>query len=122
MSDQKKVLVVDDDPDILETVRFCMEEAGYDVVESADGLDALQKVETESPDLIVLDVMLPGKSGFMVCWSLKNNEKFRDIPVIMLTAKSQPIDKVLGRQTQANEYLTKPFDIDELVDLVGKHI
>ena len=108
----EKVLVVDDETSINELIKLDLEFEGY-VVESAyDGLEALEKVESFNPDLIVLDVMLPKMNGFDVC---KEVNRERSIPVILLTAKTDVIDKVLGLELGADDYLTKPFDNRELL-------
>jgi len=118
----KKVLVVDDEIDLLETVRFPLELEGYTVLVSQNGEDALHQARHEKPDLILLDVMLPKLDGYKVCRLLKFDEKYRHIPILMMTAKTQQKDKTLGLETGANEYITKPFDVDALVEKVKSYL
>lgn len=107
--DRKKVMIVDDEAHIVELVRVCLEDTDYEIIEAYDGLEALDKVFNEKPDLILLDIMLPKMDGYEVCKNLKAKEDTRSIPVVMLTAKGQEVDKVKGFQSGADSYLTKPF-------------
>ncbi|XWX60332.1 response regulator transcription factor [Desulfitobacterium sp. AusDCA] len=109
------ILVVDDEEPIQELLKFNLENEGYNVLIAFDGPAALKIVEEKRPDLIVLDVMLPGMDGLEVCNQLRQNPKLRDLPVIMLTAKGEEIDKVLGLELGADDYLTKPFSPRELL-------
>ena len=109
------ILVVDDEEPIQELLRFNLEKAGYLVCVAKDGQEVLDRVEKEQPDLIVLDVMLPGMDGLEVCQRLRLNPKFQQIPIIMLTAKGEEIDKVLGLEIGADDYMTKPFSPRELL-------
>lgn len=115
---QKKILLIDDEFDLVETVRFPLEMEGYKVMVSYNGEDGLNKARSENPDLIILDLMLPKLDGYKVCRLLKFDERYKHIPIIMLTAKTQEKDKILGMETGANEYLTKPFEIDELINKI----
>lgn len=115
---KKKILVVDDEEDILSMVRMRLEATGYEVVTAGDGNTAYDKAKTECPDLIVLDLSLPGMDGYNVCRLLKFDEKYRYIPVIMLTAKSQQEDKEWGAKVGADLYMTKPFEAKELLDRI----
>ncbi len=119
---QKKILVVDDEVDLVETIRFPLEMEGFNVLVSYNGEDALNQARKEKPDLILLDLMLPKLDGYKVCRLLKFDEKYKDIPILMLTAKTQEKDKLLGKETGANEYITKPFDIDELMKKVKAYL
>jgi DNA-binding response OmpR family regulator len=119
---QKKILVVDDEPDLVETVRFPLEMEGFHVLVSYNGEDALNQARKENPDLILLDLMLPKLDGYKVCRLLKFDERYKHIPILMLTAKTQEKDKILGKETGANEYITKPFDIDELMEKVKSYL
>lgn len=110
-----KILVVDDEPDALELVEFNLKAAGYEVVTAADGEEGLKKARTASPALILLDVMLPEIDGMEVCKLLKRDPATAAIPVIMLTAKGAEIDRVLGLELGADDYVTKPFSPRELV-------
>lgn len=107
--DKKKILIVDDEAHIVELVRVCLEDSDYEIVEAYDGAEALNKARQEKPDLILLDIMLPKMDGYEVCKNLKHSEDTRHIPVVMLTAKGQEVDKVKGFQSGADAYMTKPF-------------
>ncbi|MDR3600630.1 MAG: response regulator transcription factor [Desulfosporosinus sp.] len=109
------ILVVDDEEPILELLRFNLEKEGYQVCVAKDGQEALERVEKEQPDLLVLDVMLPGMDGLEVCRILRLNPRFQQIPIIMLTAKGEEIDTVLGLELGADDYMTKPFSPRELL-------
>jgi len=119
---QKKILVVDDEADLVETVRFPLEMEGFNVLVSYNGEDALNQARKEKPDLILLDLMLPKLDGYKVCRLLKFDEKYKHIPILMLTAKTQEKDKLLGKETGADEYITKPFDIDDLMKRVKAYL
>jgi len=119
---QKKILVVDDEADLVETVRFPLELEGFNVLVSYNGEDALNQARKENPDLILLDLMLPKLDGYKVCRLLKFDERYKHIPILMLTAKTQEKDKLLGKETGADEYITKPFDIDELMKRVKAYL
>jgi DNA-binding response OmpR family regulator len=119
---QKKILVVDDEVDLVETIRFPLEMEGFNVLVSYNGEDALNQARKEKPDLILLDLMLPKLDGYKVCRLLKFDERYKHIPILMLTAKTQEKDKLLGKETGANEYITKPFDIDELMKKVKVYL
>lgn len=112
---KKKILVVDDEPHIVELVRFNLEASGFKVIEAMDGQKAIELAQSENPDLILLDLMLPGTDGLEVCRFLRQQKSTREIPIIMLTAKSEEIDKVLGLEIGADDYITKPFSPRELV-------
>jgi two-component system alkaline phosphatase synthesis response regulator PhoP len=118
----KKILIVDDEVDLVETVRFPLEMEGFNVLVSYNGEDALNKARKESPDLIILDLMLPKLDGYKVCRLLKFDEKYKHIPILMLTAKTQEKDKILGMETGADEYITKPFEMDELLEKVKTYL
>jgi len=116
----KKILAVDDEKHIVRLVQVNLERAGYEVVTANDGKEALEKVESEKPDLLVLDVMMPYMDGFEVLQSLRRNPGTRDIPVIMLTAKAQDADVFKGWQSGVDCYLTKPFNPMELLAFVKR--
>jgi DNA-binding response OmpR family regulator len=118
----KKILVVDDEVDLVETVRFPLKMEGFDVLVSYNGEDALNQARKESPDLIILDLMLPKLDGYKVCRLLKFDERYKHIPILMLTAKTQEKDKTLGMETGANEYITKPFEMDYLMEKVKAYL
>ncbi|MBC5805288.1 MAG: DNA-binding response regulator [Candidatus Eremiobacter antarcticus] len=114
-----KILVVDDEAAILQTLRYNLERNGYDVCTAGDGRQALSVAESEKPDLIVLDVMLPQLDGIAVCREIRRSSS---VPILMLTAKDQEIDKVLGLEIGADDYITKPFSIYELLARVKAHL
>src|SRR6266704_365498 len=116
----KKILAVDDERHIVRLVEVNLARAGYQVVTAFDGREALQKVESEKPDLVVLDVMMPFMDGFEVLRNLKANPETADIPVIMLTAKAQDADVFRGWQSGVDCYLTKPFNPMELISFVKR--
>jgi len=118
----KKILIVDDEADLVETVRFPLEMEGYHVLVSYNGEDALNQARKEKPDLILLDLMLPKLDGYKVCRLLKFDDRYKHIPILMLTAKTQEKDKALGMETGANEYITKPFEIDHLIKKVKAYL
>ncbi|MFS4582777.1 response regulator [Phaeobacter sp. C3_T13_0] len=107
-----RILVVDDDPDILEMTGFAVQKAGYETLFASDGLDALDTNQQERPDLIVLDIGLPEKDGLEVCREIR---KFSDVPILFLTARDDEIDRIVGLELGADDYLTKPFSPRELV-------
>src|ERR1700722_7888118 len=108
----KKILVVDDESAILQTLRFNLERSGYTVVTASDGRSAVAMAQREAPDLVVLDIMLPVLDGVEAC---KEIRKFSSVPIIMLTAKDQEIDKVLALELGADDYVTKPFALHEFL-------
>lgn len=112
---QKKILVVDDEKDIVELIAYNLEQEGFTVLRAYDGQAAWKTVKTEKPDLVVLDLMLPGISGLDVCKLIRRHTETENLPVIMLTAKSDQIDKILGLELGADDYMTKPFSVRELI-------
>src|SRR5271163_1222717 len=115
-----RILVVDDEPEAVELIEFNLKQSGYTVNTAGDGAEALKKARSQTPDLIVLDVMLPEMDGFEICKSLRLDSGTAKIPIIMLTAKAAEIDRVLGLELGADDYLTKPFSPRELVLRVKK--
>lgn len=111
---RQTILVVDDEPDIVEIIQYNLEKSGFDVIVAADGPAALKKARDETPDLIVLDLMLPGLEGTDVCRILKQEERTRSIPILMLTAKSEEIDRIIGLELGADDYVVKPFSPREI--------
>src|SRR6267143_83624 len=112
---KSRILVVDDEPDAIELIAFNLKAAGYDVTSAADGDEALKKARAVLPHLIILDLMLPGVDGLAVCKQLRRDERTAPIPIIMLTAKAAEIDRVLGLELGADDYVTKPFSPRELI-------
>ena len=112
---EEKILVIDDEENILELIRFNLENNGYKVLLASNGLDAIKLVKSESPQLVLLDLMLPGMDGYQVCKEIRRDNAISNIPIIMITAKGEEIDKVLGLELGADDYITKPFSIRELI-------
>jgi DNA-binding response OmpR family regulator len=113
----KRILLVEDDPSLLRAVSYILEKEGYEVLTATNGLDGLTKAKGENPDLLILDVMLPGIDGYEVCHRLRAEPQTAQLPILMLSAKGQAADRATGLQVGANEYLTKP--VERLV-LLGK--
>ena len=111
----KKVYIVDDEPDISELVAVNLEKSGFSALQFEKGETFFQKLVEEIPDLIILDIMLPDSDGFEICKQLKSNEQYSHIPIIMLSAKGAELEKVLGLEIGADDYVTKPFSPRELV-------
>ncbi len=109
-----KILVVDDEPDALELIEFNLKAAGYEVITAADGAEAVKKARAAAPDLILLDLMLPEIDGLEVCKILRRDANTAATPIIMLTAKAAEIDRILGLELGADDYVTKPFSPREL--------
>src|SRR5436190_4384395 len=112
---KQKILVVDDEPDALELISFNLKGAGYEVLTAEDGNSALRKARARKPDLILLDLMIPEVDGLEVCKILRRDPETSAIPIIMLTAKAGELDRILGLELGANDYITKPFSPRELV-------
>jgi DNA-binding response OmpR family regulator len=112
---KSKILVVDDEPEAIELLEFNLRQSGFDVISARDGGEALKKARTENPHLIVLDLMMPEVDGLEACRVLKRNADTARIPVIMLTAKAAEVDRVVGLELGADDYVTKPFSPRELV-------
>jgi two-component system, OmpR family, alkaline phosphatase synthesis response regulator PhoP len=110
-----RIMVVDDETYIVELVKFNLEKEGFQVVVAYDGLSAMELVKSEVPDLIILDIMLPKMDGLEVCQALKRDSSYQTIPIIMLTARAEEIDTVLGLELGADDYIKKPFSPRELI-------
>jgi len=115
-----KVLVVDDEPDVLTLTKLILEGAGISVITASNGKEALQKAEDEKPNLILLDVVMPGKSGFEVCKILKSQPQTRSIPVIIFTVLNRDVDRTLSVEAGADDFLPKPLEPEDLLLLVKK--
>jgi len=111
----RKILVVDDEAVLVETIAYNLEQAGYQVVTVSDGSSALDAARQQTPDLIILDIMLPGMDGLEVCRQLRREHNTTTTPILMLTAKGDEIDKVVGLEVGADDYVTKPFGRRELL-------
>lgn len=118
----KKVLIVDDEQDIVESLKFVLETAGFECHCAYNGEDGLNSAREVLPDLIILDVMMPKINGFKICRLLKYDNKYKNIPILMVTARSQNEDKLIGEETGVDEYITKPFDLDEIVEKVKGYL
>ena len=114
----KKILLVDDEEDLVETISMRLEANNYDVISAYDGQEGLKKAREEKPDLIILDIMLPKLDGYQVCRMLKFDRTLNKIPIIMLTAMGQEEDQKTGVDVKADAYIIKPFDSKVLMDKV----
>jgi len=119
----KKILMVDDDADFVEATKLILEHKAYEVIVAYDGIEGLKKAKTEHPDLIILDVMMPEMDGYEVCAKLKEDPKYCDIPILLLTAVGQAVSateytKEMGMRTEADDYVDKPVEPSELVSRV----
>jgi len=115
-----RILIIEDDPATSRLVEYSLRHAGYDVLRATNGLEGIRKALTEAPDLVILDVMLPGLDGFEICHRLKSDAATTRLPILMFSAKAQEIDKATGLKVGADEYLTKPAAPAEIVGQVQK--
>jgi len=111
----KRILIVEDEKDIAEAIEYNLAKEGFRVLKAYDGRKGMKIAQERLPDLLILDLMLPGMDGLDVCKTLKSDPKTSDIPIVMLTAKSEELDKVLGLELGADDYITKPFSMRELM-------
>ena len=118
----EKILVVDDEEHIAELIRYNLESNGYKILSANNGIDAMKIVLEERPNLILLDLMIPGKDGYDVCKEIRSTKEVMNTPIIMLTAKSEEIDKILGLELGADDYITKPFNLLELIARVKSNL
>ncbi len=116
------ILVADDESSIVLSLQVLLQRAGFEVRIARDGDEALRSVEAFTPDLILLDAMMPKRDGFDVCQTLRANPAWRDLPIIMLTAKSRDVERQKGIALGATDYITKPFSTRELVATVRRHL
>ena len=116
---KKKILVVDDETDLVEMITLRLEASDFTVIKAYDGQAGLDLARTEKPDLIILDLMLPKIDGYKVCRMLKFDEKYKNIPIIIFTARAQESDVKLGEEVGADAYITKPFDSKDLLDKIS---
>lgn len=112
---KEKILAVDDDPDILKLLQYNLEKEGFSVITAANGQEALRLVRSQPPQAIILDLMLPEVDGLEVCRQIKRDESLSQVPILMLTAKGEEVDRVVGFELGADDYITKPFSPRELV-------
>ena len=118
----KKILVVDDEVYILHILDFSLGAEGYEVLTAADGDEAIRMARTEKPDLIVLDIMMPKVDGFEACRRLKADTETSAIPVILLTAKGREVDRQMGMEVGADDYIVKPFSPTRLIEKIGSYL
>lgn len=111
----QRILVIEDETNIQELLKYNLEKNGYNVIVSDNGIDGLEEAIANVPDLILLDLMLPGMDGLEVCKRLRMDKRTKKVPIFMLTAKSEELDKILGLELGADDYITKPFSIKELI-------
>ena len=120
-----KILIVEDEPDIRDTLSYNFEKEGFKVLSSPNGKSALKLLESNEPNIVILDLMLPDMSGLDICRQIKNDKKLSDTSIIMLTAKSEEVDRIVGFELGADDYVTKPFSVRELIlrvkVLIKKH-
>ena len=116
---QKTILVVDDEKDIVDLIAYNLENEGFKVIRAYDGQTALTLVQAEKPHLVLLDLLLPGIKGLDVCRAIRKNQETQYLPIIMITAMSDTVDRVLGLEIGADDYITKPFNVRELIARVG---
>jgi twitching motility two-component system response regulator PilG len=116
-----KVMVIDDSKTIRRTAENLLKKAGCEVLTAVDGFEALSKIVDDEPDVIFVDIMMPRLDGYQTCALIKNNTKFKDTPVIMLSSKDGLFDKARGRIVGSQQYLTKPFTREELLGAVKRH-
>ncbi|MDY6854538.1 MAG: response regulator [Thermodesulfobacteriota bacterium] len=120
MGETRKILVVDDDPDLVESVEMMLKDKSYEVITAYDGIEGLQKAKEYLPDLIILDVMMPNKDGYTVCHELKSDPQYKQIPILLLTAVVSEMSKTtythrMGMEIDADDYIDKPVEPTELV-------
>lgn len=118
----KKILIVDDETDIVESLKFVLDASGYSCYTAFNGEDGLKLAKELVPDLMILDVMMPKINGYKISRLLKYDNKYKNIPILMITARSQEEDKLIGEETGADEYITKPFDLDDVLKTVDKYL
>jgi two-component system alkaline phosphatase synthesis response regulator PhoP len=117
---EKKILVIEDDPATSRLVDYSLRHEGYQVIAAFNGLEGIRKAKTEAPDLVILDVMLPGMDGFEICHQLRADPATAQLPILMFSAKAQDVDKNTGLKVGADDYLAKPAAPAEIVKRVGK--
>jgi DNA-binding response OmpR family regulator len=118
----KTVLIADDEPNIVISLEFLLEQAGYQVLVAHDGQEALEAIQRQPPDLVLLDVMLPRLSGFDVCQKIRENPQWQHMRIVMLTAKGREVEISKGLALGANAYITKPFATQELLAQIGAQL
>lgn len=127
MSNKQLILVVDDDPDLVESVSMKLESKGYRVAKAYDGVEAWDKIKAERPTLIILDVMMPRKNGYVLCDEIKKSDEYKDIVVVLLTAVADAVKNTSythmdGKNTLADDFIPKPIDLDKLMEIVADNL
>jgi two-component system alkaline phosphatase synthesis response regulator PhoP len=127
MSDKQHILVVDDDPDLVESIAIKMESDNFRVTRAYDGVEAWERIKEDRPDLIILDVMMPRKDGYAVCDEIKKDDQYKDITVVLLTAVGDAVTTTQythfgGKTTLAEDFIPKPIDLDRLMDIVKENL
>jgi len=123
MSDQQLILVVDDDTDLVEALSMKLESENFAVAKAYDGVEGFEKIKQQRPDLVILDVMMPRKDGYQLCDELKNDDAYKGIPVVLLTAVADAVNSTNythmgGKTTLADDFVPKPIDLDKLMEIV----
>jgi DNA-binding response OmpR family regulator len=118
----RSILIVDDEPNIVLSLEFLMEQVGYEVRVARDGEAALAAIAEHAPDLVLLDVMMPKRDGYDVCQTIRANPSWKNVLIIMLTAKGRDIEREKGMALGADDYITKPFSTREVVERVKQHL
>jgi two-component system, OmpR family, alkaline phosphatase synthesis response regulator PhoP len=126
MSDKQHILVVDDDPDLVESITMKLESNNFRVTKAYDGVEAWERIKEDRPDLILLDVMMPRKDGYVVCDEIKKDDQYKDITVVLLTAVGDAVTTTNythfgGKTTLAEDFIPKPVDLDKLMDIVKEN-
>lgn len=119
---KKKILIIDDYPETVDLLRAVLEGEGYDVTFSYSGIEGLNRARKDQPDLVLLDVLLPKIDGYKICKMLKFDERYKEIPVIILTSRASELDREKGLRVGANDYLFKPFDIPALLEIIKNNL
>ena len=127
MNEQKLILVVDDDPDLVESISMKLESKNYRVAAAYDGVEALEKIKEEKPALIILDVMMPRKNGYELCRELKEDEEYKEIIIVLLTAVAEAVSSTNythhdGKTSPADDFISKPIDLDRLMSIVAENL
>ena len=127
MSDKKLILVVDDDPDLVESVSMKLESENFRVTKAYDGVEAMDRIKEERPDLMLLDVMMPRKNGYVLCNELKESEEYKGIIILLLTAVADAVPSTTythydGKTTLADDFISKPIELDKLMEMVRDNL
>ncbi len=117
-----KVMVIDDSNTIRRSAELFLKSAGYEVILAVDGFDALAKISDERPQIVFIDIMMPRLDGYQACALIKRNDRFKSTPVIMLSSKNGLFDRARGRMAGSDQYLTKPFTKESLIEVIDKHV